>query len=130
MIKILIGFISGIVSGIGMGGGTILILCLSIFLKIEQHMAQAANLAFFIPTAIAAIIVNIKYKNVNIMTGWPIIITGCIGAVIGTKISQKLNVEILKKFFGFFLAIIATHEIYVILKEYKQIKKTNNRLRD
>ena len=46
MIEILTGFISGIVSGTGMGGGTILILCLSLFLGIDQKIAQATNLYF------------------------------------------------------------------------------------
>ena len=65
MIEILTGFISGIVSGTGMGGGTILILCLSIFLGINQKIAQATNLIFFIPTSIAAIYVNIKKKKID-----------------------------------------------------------------
>ena len=60
MIEILTGFVSGIISGIGMGGGTILILCLSIFLGIKKKIAQGINLVFFIPTSIAAIFVNIK----------------------------------------------------------------------
>ena len=63
MFEILVGFISGIVSGTGMGGGTILILVLSVFLGIEQHIAQATNLIFFIPTSISAIMVNAKNKN-------------------------------------------------------------------
>ena len=50
MIEIITGVISGIVSGIGMGGGTILILILSIFVGMEQKVAQATNLIFFIPT--------------------------------------------------------------------------------
>ena len=50
MWEIVTGLISGTVSGTGMGGGTILILVLSIFLGVEQHTAQATNLVFFIPT--------------------------------------------------------------------------------
>ena len=60
MAKILIGVISGIVSGTGMGGGTILIFLLTFMMGMEQHMAQATNLIFFIPTSIVAIIVNFK----------------------------------------------------------------------
>ena len=60
MIEILIGMISGIVSGTGMGGGTILIFLLTFMMGIEQHVAQATNLIFFIPTSIVAIIINIK----------------------------------------------------------------------
>ena len=60
MIEILIGMISGIISGTGMGGGTILIFLLTFMMGIEQHVAQATNLIFFIPTSIVAIIINIK----------------------------------------------------------------------
>ena len=64
MLEILIGTISGIISGIGMGGGTILIFLLTTFGEMEQHVAQATNLLYFIPTAISAIIVNYKDKLV------------------------------------------------------------------
>ena len=66
MIEILMGIISGIVSGTGMGGGTVLIFFLTFILGIEQHQAQATNLIFFIPTSIVAILVNIKNKNVDL----------------------------------------------------------------
>ena len=66
MIEILIGMISGIVSGTGMGGGTILIFLLTFMMGIEQHVAQATNLIFFIPTSIVAIIINIKNKNIDL----------------------------------------------------------------
>ena len=48
MIEIIAGIVSGVVSGAGMGGGTILILILSNFMGVDQHLAQAANLIFFI----------------------------------------------------------------------------------
>ena len=66
MLKILTGVISGIVSGTGMGGGTILIFLLTTFAGLEQHIAQATNLVFFIPTSIAAILTNLKQKNVDL----------------------------------------------------------------
>lgn len=125
MIEILIGFISGIVSGTGMGGGTILILCLSIFLGIDQKIAQATNLIFFIPTSIAAIYINIKQKKIDFKVSKVIILWGVIGAIIGAIIAKNMNTKILKKSFGIFLAFIAIHEIYTIFKMYKN-KKTNN----
>lgn len=69
MEKILIGIASGIVSGTGMGGGTILIFLLTFILGMEQHIAQATNLIFFIPTSIVAILVNFKNKNIDVKTG-------------------------------------------------------------
>ena len=123
MIEILTGLISGIVSGTGMGGGTILILCLSIFLGIEQKIAQATNLIFFIPTSIAAIYINIKEKKINFKVAKMIIIFGTIGAVIGAIIAKNMDTKLLKKSFGVFLAFIAIHEIYVIYKMYKNKRK-------
>ena len=114
--EIIIGLISGIVSGTGMGGGTILIFLLTSICGLEQHIAQATNLIFFIPTSIVAIIVNLKNKNINIKLGVLISLFGILGAIIGANISLKLNVNILKKCFGTFLAIIALNETYSIIK--------------
>ena len=127
MIEILIGIISGIISGTGMGGGTILIFLLVYVLGIEQHVAQATNLIFFIPTSIIAIIINLKNKNIALQSAILISIFGILGAIIGANISIRIDVNILKKCFGIFLAIVAIHEIYTIIKWYKKqkIRDTN-----
>jgi len=123
---ILMGIISGIVTGTGMGGGTVLIFLLTFFCSINQHVAQATNLIYFIPTSISAIIVNAKNKNIDVKLAIYISIFGIIGSLFGAKLATNTNVEDLKKYFGYFLAIIAIHEIYVILKEYIKKKKSNN----
>lgn len=112
-----------------MGGGTILILLLSLFLNLDQHVAQATNLVFFIPTAISAIIVGIKNKNVQWKLAIPIIIAGIIGAAISASIGTKLNVQILRKLFGTFLLIIAIYEIYSWYKMYikEKTRHTKNK---
>ena len=114
-----------------MGGGTILIFLLTFLMGIEQHMAQATNLIFFIPTSIVAIIVNLKNKNIDIKLAIIISIFGILGAIIGANISIHTDVQILKKYFGIFLAIIAINEIYSIIKLYikpnKKIKKIDNK---
>ena len=122
MAEILMGLVSGIVSGIGMGGGTILIFLLTFIMGIEQHIAQATNLIFFIPTSIVAIIVNLKNKNIDMPLAIIISVFGILGAIIGANISINIDVKILKKCFGVFLAIIAINEIYSIVKEYKKTK--------
>ena len=106
-----------------MGGGTILILILTLFGNVEQHIAQATNLIFFIPTSIAAICINLKNKTIDKKVGFIVGGTGTIGAIIGALVSYKLNTQVLRKCFGVFLAIIALHEIYVIIKSNKKEKK-------
>ena len=127
MVEILIGILSGTISGTGMGGGTILIFLLTFFCGLEQHVAQATNLIFFIPTSIVAIIVNIKNKNINLKLATIISIFGILGAIIGANISVHTDVKMLRKYFGIFLAIIAVHEIYTIIKENKKIKLRENK---
>ncbi len=120
------GIISGTISGTGMGGGTILILVLSIFLGVEQHTAQATNLVFFVPTSISAIIVSIKSKLIEWKIGTIIALSGIVGAILGANISATLEVKKLKRYFGIFLSIIAVYEIYSLIKEYKKSKNTDN----
>jgi len=120
MLAIIFGLIAGIVTGLGMGGGTILILLLSVFMGLEQHIAQATNLVFFIPTSLAAIMINVKQKNINLKVAILISIFGVIGAIIGAIISEKVSSETLRKWFAIFVFIIALHEVYVLYKEYKR----------
>jgi len=127
MLEALTGLISGIVSGTGMGGGTILILILSFFMGVNQHTAQATNLVFFIPTSISAILVSIKEKLIDWNIGITVAISGVVGAIIGAKISVNMDVNMLKKYFGIFLALIAIYEIYSLIKWYIFDKKTNNK---
>lgn len=97
MIKILIGFISGIISGTGMGGGTILILCLTLFLGFNQKIAQATNIIFFIPTSIAAIYINIKEKNIDFKVAKIIIFFGIIRFYFRIDYCTKNKFKIIKK---------------------------------
>ena len=110
-----------------MGGGTILILLLSLLAKLDQHVAQATNLVFFIPTAIASIIVSIKNKNILWKQAIPIVISGIVGASISAIISSKMDVQLLKKLFGIFLLIIAIYEIYSWYKMYIKEKIRHNK---
>ena len=122
MFEVLIGVVSGIVSGTGMGGGTILIFLLTFVMGAEQRVAQATNLLFFVPTSLIAIIVNLKNKNLDIKTGIIISVFGIFGAIVGANLAIHMDVNILKKCFGIFLALIAVNEIYSITKQYKKVK--------
>ena len=126
MLNVITGIISGLASGLGIGGGTILILVLTVFLGIEQHVAQATNLIFFIPTSIVAIIVNIKNKIIDKKLAITISIFGVIGAIIGASIANKTDVISLRKYFGVFLGIIAIYEIYSYFRKYILKNKRDN----
>ena len=129
MKEIFIGLIAGVIGSLGMGGGTVLILLLSVYSGIEQHIAQGTNVIFFAPMAITAIIMFIKQKRINFKIAIPICIWGLIGAIIGANISSKMNVGVLRKFFGGFLILIAIYQIYSSFKMYKKEKNRNNTIK-
>jgi len=112
MILFLIGLAAGIISGMGIGGGAILIPALVLFAKPEQHIAQSVNLLFFIPTAIIALIVHIRNRRIDFKTAVPIILAGFAGAFIGSRIAVALPGNILRKFFGIFLLAMGIYEIF------------------
>lgn len=110
--EILSGLISGIISGMGIGGGTILIPALTMFLNISQRTAQGVNLLFFIPTAIIALIIHKKNKNLEFKIALPLLIFGLIGAALGSFLALNIEQALLKRLFGVFLFFMGGYEIY------------------
>lgn len=122
MIVYLIGLISGIAGGMGIGGGTILIPSFILFFSIDQHIIQGINLLYFIPTAIIAIIIHCKNKYINFKIAGSIIIFGLIGSVFGAYIAVSLPSNILKRLFGLFLFFMGLYEL--AKSPSNKIKKT------
>lgn len=116
---ILSGLFSGIISGMGIGGGTILIPALTMFLKINQHTAQGVNLLFFIPTAVVALLIHKKNKNLEFKMALPLMLWGLLGASAGSLLAINLNQEVLRRIFGVFLFIMGGYEIYKGFKSKK-----------
>jgi len=127
MILFLIGLVSGIVSGMGIGGGTILIPALVLFVKPEQHIAQSVNLLFFIPTAVTALVIHIKNRRIDFKTAVPIILSGFLGAFLGSRLAISLQGDVLKRWFGVFLLLMGCYEMLRKgdngIKGQKQVKR-------
>lgn len=96
----------------GIGGGAILIPALVIFLGVEQHVAQSVNLLFFIPTAVAALVIHIKNKNVAVKSALIIVGCGIAGAIAGAYLATSLSGNLLKRLFGVFLFVMGIYEIF------------------
>lgn len=112
MIEIISGFFSGIISGMGIGGGMILIPSLVFFLSLSQTQAQGVNLWYFIPTAIISLIVHTKNKNVEWKKILFIILSGVPFSLLGAYTAFKITPVLLGKLFGGFLIIFGIKEIY------------------
>ena len=61
----LCGLLTGILSSWGVGGGTLLLLCMTLFFGVEQRTAQAINLLYFLPTAGISLFAHRKNGYLN-----------------------------------------------------------------
>lgn len=114
---ILCGFISGIFGGLGMGGGTVLIPVLTIFLGMDQKLAQGINLMSFLVMAIFAIYIHYKNGYIASKNLFLIIFFGVIFSIAGSVLVAFLPSKLLKIFFGIFLCCLAVVEFVKVLKK-------------
>lgn len=114
IVYLLTGFFSGMLGGMGMGGGTVLIPALTIFSGVEQHVAQATNLIAFLP--MAAFSLNAHKKSGLLKTDGVlfIIIPAVLTSVAGGLFASLLPAEILRKLFGAFLILLAVKGVFTI----------------
>lgn len=97
------GLISGFISGLGMGGGVILIVILTYVAQYNQRGLQTLNLIYYIPTAIFALVVYLKNKEVDYKSGIKIILWGMIPTIIGAFFANLMDINQLKKIFALYL---------------------------
>lgn len=116
------GLVSGALGAMGLGGGGILILCLTAFAGMEQVTAQGVNLLLFIPTALLALIPYFRKKLICTQALLPAIGAGLAGSLLGVWLSGTLDPEILRKLFGGMLVLIGLREVIGSGKERKSIK--------
>ena len=111
-VTLLLGTVLGFLSGIGVGGGSLLILWLTVVLDMPPETARSINLLFFIPSALIACIFRWKQGALEIRTVLPAVIAGCITAALCAWLGTVLDTEILKKCFGGLLIVTGVREIF------------------
>jgi len=114
ILYLLLGLSAGVLSGlIGIGGGTIIVPALIYLFGLTQHQAQGTTLALLIPP-IGLLAAWTYYKNgyVNLTIAVFICLGFFIGGLVGAKVAVGLSNEILRKFFGFVMLLIALYMIF------------------
>ena len=101
----------GFLAGIGVGGGSLLILWLSLILGMPHPEARIINLLFFLPSAVIASVFRWKEGHLDLKRILPGILAGCAAAAIGSFFSLRVNTELLKKLFGGLLLITGLREL-------------------
>lgn len=102
----------GFLSGLGVGGGSLLILYLTVVLQMEPSGARALNLLFFLPCALIAALFRWRQGAVDLKLLWPAMVSGCAAAFLLSRLSFRLDTELLKKLFGGLLFITGLRELF------------------
>lgn len=104
---LLFGLLSGVIAGMGMGGGTLLIPALTLLCGVAQHDAQGVNTLAFLPAAVAALYIHKKAGRLDLKACLPLIIAGTLGAAAGALLAQNIDAPWLRKLFGAFLLFLS-----------------------
>jgi uncharacterized membrane protein YfcA len=112
MLAILIGAILGFLAGLGVGGGSLLILWLTLVLKIPTDTAAGINLLFFVPTAVTASLFRLKQGKLDLKRILPALIAGVASAAIFTLLFGNFDSELLRKPFGILLLATGIRELF------------------
>ena len=96
---LLAGLLSGIIGGMGLGGGAVLLIYLTVFAEVPQLTAQGINLIFFIPIGLLAVIVYSFKKQIKWKKALLIALGGIIGAFIGISAVKLIGSDITGKIF-------------------------------
>ncbi|MBS6475441.1 MAG: TSUP family transporter [Clostridiales bacterium] len=115
----LIGFFTAILAGMGMGGGVLLIPCLTLLLGYPQMQAQHLSLITYVPMAAAALVVHARKRNVVFKQLLPVLISGLAGAAGGALLSSVIDGAVLRKIYGFFLLFFGVMQMFSAVKRYR-----------
>src|SRR5690606_5914374 len=108
---LLFGLAMGVLSGLGVGGGKLLIPVLLFFYDIRQPVAQGITLMAFIPIAAIAAYVHLRQGNVKLHLALLLALGGVVGAIAGSLLATSLSAPWLKKAYGLFLLGVAVYEM-------------------
>ena len=111
-IALIAGVLAGITGAMGLGGGTVFLLYLTVFAGVNQLTAQGMNIIFFIAIAIVAVIVYVKKRQIDLKRIAPVCLIGVLGSIIGSVIIRFLDPSLLSKFFAVFVLIMGARELF------------------
>ena len=104
--------ITGVLSGWGVGGGTLLMIYLTVFQNMSQTSARGINLVYFLFSSAGALFYHIKNRFVDKTSALWAMAAGAVFAVLAALCASVTNPDILKKLFGGFLIAVGISELF------------------
>ncbi len=104
-------FLSAVCAALGLGGGTVLMLYLTLFTSLAQPQAQGINLLVFLPVALLSLWFHQKNGLIHWKTVGFCILAGLPGVAVGCFLSGWMDVALLRKAFGIFILLMGIREL-------------------
>ena len=108
---VLAGLLTGILSGFGVGGGTLLLVYMTLIAGLEQPLAQGINLLYFLPAGLMALPAHLKNNYVEKKALLPAIGAGLACAAGAAWVATAIDTALLRKCFGAFLILVGLWEL-------------------
>lgn len=109
---LLIGALLGFLAGLGTGGGSLLLLWLTLVIGIDSELARTINLLFFLTAAGSVSILRLKKGTLHLKKILPGILAGCFSAAVFSVLGRHLDSVLLKKAFGVLLLFTGVRELF------------------
>ena len=110
--SVFLGCVFGSLAGIGVGGGSLLVLWLTVVLNIAPEAARSINLLFFLPSALISCFFRWKQGVLDVKAVLPAILAGCASAALFSWLSAILDTGLLKRMYGCLLVITGLRELF------------------
>lgn len=112
MLPLVVGAATGVLSGFGVGGGTLLLVYMTAFAGVDQRLAQGINLLYFLPAGLMALPAHVKNGYIEKPVLVPSIGAGLLCAALAAWTATAIEVGLLRKFFGAFLIVVGLMELF------------------
>ena len=117
VLPLAVGAATGVLSGFGVGGGTLLLVYMTAFAGVDQHLAQGINLLYFLPAGLMALPAHVKNGYIEQPVLLQAIGAGLVCAALAAWAATAMEVGLLRKFFGAFLIVVGLMELFGRTKE-------------
>ncbi|MBQ4511293.1 MAG: TSUP family transporter [Clostridia bacterium] len=112
MLNIIVGFMVAMLMGMGVGGGGLFVIFLTLCLNFGQINAQGTNLMFFIIAILSSFFIHIRKRSLNYKQIILMSVIGSIGSIIFSGLVNYVNPEIPRKMLGGLLILGGGASIY------------------
>ena len=111
-IIIIVGTVLGFLTGLGIGGGSLLMVWLTAVLGMSTLTARGINLLFYLPGAIIAICFRKKQGRIQWRNVLPPAVAGCAAAAVCSHFSTTVDNSIFRTIFGVILIAAGVRELF------------------